>query len=259
MTPSRHDWVRVVRSSHERLAALTIGLDEAAINGPAYPTEWSIGDTLSHVGSQGEVFALILDAGLAGAPTPGGEQFTPIWDSWNARSALPWRDDSIASNAMFVARVEVVDDAAAEAFNLDFFGHQLDFSSLLEMRLAEHAVHSWDVAVMLDPQATVAPDAVDVLASGLEHALASGRRGDDDPYRVRIITSDPGMSFVLAVDDAVTKGADSDSADVDGTVTLPAEAYLRLLYGRLDPDHTPDVVESGARGLADLRRTFPGF
>jgi len=41
-------------------------------------------------------------------------------------------------------------------------------------------------------------------------------------------------------------------------VVLPAEALLRLVYGRLDPAHTPEsVVDTNA--LATLRRAFPGF
>ena len=31
------------------------------------------------------------------------------------------------------------------------------------MRVGEHAVHTWDIAVALDPKATVAADAVDLL------------------------------------------------------------------------------------------------
>jgi hypothetical protein len=39
---------------------------------------------------------------------------------------------------------------------------------------------------------------------------------------------------------------------------LPAEAFVRLVYGRLDPDHTPDAVTATGVDLDLLRRTFPG-
>jgi hypothetical protein len=39
---------------------------------------------------------------------------------------------------------------------------------------------------------------------------------------------------------------------------LPAEAFVRLLYGRLDPDHTPPVESAGV-DLDELRQLFPGF
>jgi hypothetical protein len=38
---------------------------------------------------------------------------------------------------------------------------------------------------------------------------------------------------------------------------MPSEAFVRLVYGRLDPDHTPVGVESPE--LDSLRRLFPGF
>ena len=38
---------------------------------------------------------------------------------------------------------------------------------------------------------------------------------------------------------------------------LPAEALVRPVYGRLDPDHTPGGVDDPR--LATLRRVFPGF
>jgi hypothetical protein len=41
---------------------------------------------------------------------------------------------------------------------------------------------------------------------------------------------------------------------------LPAEALLRLVYGRLDPGHTPPVEVSGDAGLLDrAREVFPGL
>ena len=62
---------------------------------------------------------------------------------------------------------------------------------------------------------------------------------------------------VEVADPVVVRTAEPDD-DYDGSVDLPAEAFLRLVYGRLDVDRTPDHSESGARGLADLRRVFPG-
>ncbi len=40
-------------------------------------------------------------------------------------------------------------------------------------------------------------------------------------------------------------------------MTLPAEAFVRLVYGRLDAAHTPPVDTDGV-SLDDLRAAFPG-
>ena len=39
---------------------------------------------------------------------------------------------------------------------------------------------------------------------------------------------------------------------------LPAEALCRLVYGRLDPEHTP-VVDDAEGMLHTLRAVFPGL
>ena len=41
-------------------------------------------------------------------------------------------------------------------------------------------------------------------------------------------------------------------------LALPAEAFIRLVYGRLDPAHTPPV-ETRRADLDGLRQVFPGY
>jgi hypothetical protein len=38
-----------------------------------------------------------------------------------------------------------------------------------------------------------------------------------------------------------------------------AEAFIRLVYGRLDADHTPRSVRADGVDLGTLRATFPGL
>jgi hypothetical protein len=44
----------------------------------------------------------------------------------------------------------------------------------------------------------------------------------------------------------------------DGELLLPTESFLRLVYGRLDPDHTPPLELTGPVTLDELRAVFPG-
>ena len=48
-------WIAVLRNSHERLASLVSPLTPEQLRGPAYPTEWSIAQVLSHLGSGAEI------------------------------------------------------------------------------------------------------------------------------------------------------------------------------------------------------------
>jgi hypothetical protein len=50
----------------------------------------------------------------------------------------------------------------------------------------------------------------------------------------------------------------SDDTDAKATLTLPTESFVRLVYGRLDPDHTPASVEARGIDLDLLRSTVPG-
>jgi uncharacterized protein (TIGR03083 family) len=255
-TATASDWTSALHASHDRLVALVADLDEAAITAPSYDSEWSIGQVLSHLGSQAEIFDLFVDAVQAGEPVPGGDVFPPIWDRWNAKSPLQWRDDFVAADAAALARIEALDP---ETFAVALFGMDLDLSGFVRMRLGEHAVHTWDVAVALDPTAVVSADAVALLLDGLGMSAARAGKGSSQPFRVRVGTTDPSRDLVVSVGESVSIDAAEPDDSYDGSVDLPAEAFVRLVMGRLDPDHAPEHTESGSRGLADLRAAFPGF
>ena len=51
---------------------------------------------------------------------------------------------------------------------------------------------------------------------------------------------------------------ESDGEDGLPELRLSAEAFLRLVYGRLGPAHTPPV-EAGGVDLDELRQLFPGL
>jgi hypothetical protein len=77
---------------------------------------------------------------------------------------------------------------------------------------------------------------------------------------VYVRTTDPGREFVLELtaDHASLTAVDAAPTDSTARLDLPAEALVRLIYGRLDPDHTPDGVQAEGIDLDVLRRSFPG-
>ena len=261
MAPVEHtaqEHIAALRHAHDRLAGLVRDMDEAQLTAQSYDTEWSIGHVLSHLGSQAEIFEMFLDAVLDGQPAPGGEVFPPVWDRWNAKSPLESRDDYLSAQELHIERFEGIDEATAAAFEMHFFGRDIDLAGFVRLRLFEQAVHTWDVEVMLDPAATIEPTAVPALVDHLAFVAGRTGRSHDERYHVRVGTSGPARDFVVSVADPVSVEIPDPDASYDGAIDLPAEAFVRLVYGRLDPDHTPEVTESGARGLADLRRVFPG-
>jgi uncharacterized protein (TIGR03083 family) len=256
-------WIDALRHSHDTLRALAGPLDAGQLQERSYASEWTIAQVLSHLGSQAEIFGLFLDAGLTGGDPPGQEAFVPIWDEWNARSPQAQAADALQADRAVVERFESLDDGQVQRLRLAMFGMDLDAAGLARMRLGEHAVHTWDIGVALDPAATVAPDAVDLLVDTLGQIAAMTGKPGGTACRLRIVTSSPERTFVLETGETVTLRA-AEGAEGAGDagslpeVRLPAEALVRLVYGRLDPAHTPPV-ETRDADLDELRQMFPGF
>jgi uncharacterized protein (TIGR03083 family) len=249
-------WVRAVRASHDRLAGIVAGLDGDGLRAQSYDTEWSVADVLSHLGSGAEIFTRYIDAGVTGGDPPAPEAFKPIWEAWNARSPEDQAARSIAVNEALVARAESLTPEQRAAFHVLMFGRMpMDLAGVLGMRLSEHALHTWDIAVMLDPAAKVAPDAVDLLVDRLP--VMAGFMGKQDPaaVAVAVTTTSPERAFTLdtgGVTIAPAGAGDTPAA----SLALPAEALIRLVYGRLD-----DAAEVTASGVTvpELKSVFPGF
>jgi uncharacterized protein (TIGR03083 family) len=254
-------WIATLRNSHERLASLVSPLTPEQLRGPAYPTEWSIAQVLSHIGSGAEISLLTLPSALGQAGPVDRDAFPPIWDVWNAKSPDDQAADGLSSDEKYVRALEQLSDGDLAGISLSLFGLTLDSVGLIRLRLGEHALHTWDVAVSLDPAAEVSPDAVELLIDNVPAFLAPRLgRAPDVPFRTRIRTSNPDRDYLLVAADAISM-ADwpGDGGGADSEVRMPSEALLRLAYGRLDPGHTPTGVEGDPADLERLRQVFPGF
>lgn len=250
-------WIEALRRSHDRLQRVASPLGGDVLRRPSYASPWTVAEVLSHLGSQAEIFGLFLDAGLRGDEPPGREVFPSIWEAWNARSPERQQQDALAADERTLERFEALTDDELERLRLHVFGRDVDAAGLAQMRLSEHAIHTWDVEVALDPVATVAADAVSLLVDTLGQLAGRTGRSDGAERQVTVVTVDPERHFRLETGDAVTI---TDSASDGGRprLRLPAEAFLRLVYGRLDADHTP-ALEADGVDLDELRGLFPGF
>jgi uncharacterized protein (TIGR03083 family) len=260
METSPDPWIGALRHSHDRLQALAgpLGLDQ--LEQRSYASEWSVAQVLSHLGSGAEIFGLFLAAGLAGQDPPGREAFGPIWNTWNAKDPQTQAADALQADELTVARFESIGPDERARLRLQVFGMDLDLTGLARMRVSEHALHTWDVAVALDPSETVAPDAVGLLIDTVGQLAARSAKPDGQERRLLISTTDPERRFILETGEAVslTESGSSDGQDGWPELRLPAEALVRLVYGRLGPHHTPPVQADGV-DLDDLRQLFPGF
>jgi uncharacterized protein (TIGR03083 family) len=256
MTAEARTVIAALRRSHEKLVALAGPLSPDEVRAPSYASEWTIAQVLSHLGSGAVISTLSLAAAVGGRPSPEQEEYLAIWDVWNAKSPDAQAADGLDADRALVEALEALSDDELDALTVPFAGLTLDAPTYVRMRLSEHAVHSWDIAVARDPSAVLDPVATEQITDRM--LVLSGWVGkpSGEEIRVQITTTEPARTFLLSATDEVVlePGADASVPQVE----LPAEAFVRLVCGRLDPAHTPKVTV-GAEHLESLRSIYPGF
>jgi hypothetical protein len=132
------------------------------------------------------------------------------------------------------------------------------------LRLSELTFHTWDVEVAFDREATLAPEAVEPVFGPMDMFVGYFAKPEviesRRPLTISIELTDPKKSLGLVLGPKVSL-LEGMPSEVDGVLKAPAEAWLRLLAGRLGAEYTPENVHlyGGAVTLADLRRVFPGY
>jgi uncharacterized protein (TIGR03083 family) len=248
------DQLDALRGSISRLRGIVepLGADQLSVS--AYPSEWAVADVLSHMGSGAVILRARLEAGLAGRDVP-DDLAPPIWDEWNAKSPEAKAADALGEDRALLDRIESVtdDERAGLAFTMGPI--QLDLAGLIGLRLNEHAVHTWDIEVAFDPKAVVPAEQAGAVVDNLGLIVRFVGKSTGVRRDLHVRTVEPARDFTLSI------GGESVALEPCAAVhapdlELPAEALVRLVYGRLDPDHTPPV--SGSADLDELRRVFPG-
>jgi uncharacterized protein (TIGR03083 family) len=256
-----NEWRAALRGSHDRMEALLATLDPAALSDPSYCADWTVAQVLSHLGSGAEIFSLILEASLEDRDPPDRESFPAIWDSWNSKTPESQAADFVGADAALIEQMDGIDDDRIRSFKLALFGMDLDAATFFGMRESEHALHSWDVAVAFDPAARLSPDAVEMLVDAIAMRVERTSKPVEKPLRIHIGTTSPKRSFLLSLGEKTTMTMNPTSDDVAGAARLeiPSEALIRMIAGRLDPDHTPEEISTVGVTLDELREFFPGF
>lgn len=256
--------IDALRAGHDGLAALVSGFGDEDLARPSGSAEWDISQVLGHLGSGAEITAATVRAALDGKPNPGRDFNLTVWDRWDNMTRVQRGHGFLVANQEATALFESLSPDIRRELRIDmgFLPAPVDVATAARLRLGELALHSWDVRVEFDPAATVAPEAVGPLLTGVGLMvgwIAKPDRLDGRHGVVAVSTTDPKADFMLHLGERIQiePGA---AQQPDGTLDLPAEAWLRLVTGRLTPRYTPVGVE--ATGVADLdllRRVFPGY
>jgi uncharacterized protein (TIGR03083 family) len=264
MSDKADQTIAALRTGHDELAALVGNMTADDLAQPSAAVEWTISQVLSHLGSGAEIALAALEAALAGEANPGNEFNQSVWARWNAMTPGEHAEGFLRADEVLVQRFENLDDTVRAELRVDlgFLPAPVDVATVAALRLSEFTYHSWDIRVMSDPAAVLAPDAVEFLLDLL--SMMIGFLGHADALDGRqatlsVQTTAPGRAFGLDLRDAVTL-VDTPQQPA-GVLDAPAESWLRLAAGRLAPQHTPSTVRltSDTLTLDDLRRVFPGF
>jgi uncharacterized protein (TIGR03083 family) len=247
-----------LRGSQRRLVDTLAAILPEEVRRLAYTTKWTVADVASHLGSGAETFLLFLAAGLDRTAAPGVDQFQPIWDRWNAKTPEQQVLDVAAADAAFLDAVDALSDQQRRDWRLELFGTDRDLPGMLRMRLAEHVLHTWDIAVTLDAASALPADAAGLVVGNLPMIVEYVAK-PTATMTIRVETADPELTLELSLAPDGSRMNLTASGDEDLPVLqLPTEAFVRLVYGRLDPDHTPATTQADPGLLDALRSTFPG-
>lgn len=269
METDPHRLIGALRRSHDDLAATIETLKPDDLVSPSACADWNVAQVMSHLGSGAEIALGVLEAAVAGREPPPRESFPAIWEGWNARSPEEMAAGCIEADERHVAFLESLDDdtLSSAKVSLAFLPAPVDMATAVGFRLSEHAYHTWDVKVSFEPGLPMASYATELLIDRVP--LMAGRLAKPEalggaagsPRRLVVETSEPSRRYQLEIGESVSLTPLEEGAPAEGdTLKLPAEALLRLVFGRLGPDRTPaGVAVSGVTSIDDLRRVFPGF
>lgn len=263
--PAADAVIDALRAGADQLVPLAEALTAQQLRDETRPGEWSSAAVLSHLGSGAVIAAAGLEAARSGEPHPGFAANQPVWDRWNAMEPDEQRDEFLVANAALQGRYDAIDEATRRSLRVDlgFLPAPVELATAAAFRLNELALHSFDLRSARDAEAEVHEAAVplllDLVVPMMLGFLGKSHRLDGVSTSLAVALADPPRELGLVLSgDGIVLGPTPQAPD--GVLTMPAEAFLRLVTGRLQADRTPAGV--GVMGPVDLdalRAVFPGF
>ncbi|MGC1419526.1 MAG: maleylpyruvate isomerase family mycothiol-dependent enzyme [Acidimicrobiales bacterium] len=247
--------LKALHNSVAHLGEVVEKIDSEDYTKPAYPAKWSISDTLSHVGSGAVIMSQNFDNVVSGNEAdPTFNQ--SVWDEWNAKEPSAQVADALVADNALLDRLQMLDEAGRESFGFSMGPMNLDFDAFVALRLQEQALHTWDVEVTSNASVTLPEDAVTVMVDRLAMFVGFSGKASGEVKEVRVTTVNPERAFVLSfAETSLSLAPNEHGGNVD--LELPAESFVRLVSGRLDPQHTPHGLIDPL--LDELRQAFPGY
>jgi uncharacterized protein (TIGR03083 family) len=250
--------IAAIRHTHDHLAEVASRLGEDELGRIGGASEWTVATTLSHLGSGQEInrYTLLRSLGEDGDfPTN-----QDVWDRWNALAPADQAADFVTRSAQLVELLESLteEQRAGTMVDLGFLPNPVPIATLLGMRVNELALHGWDVDVALDPAAQLSEETAGIILAHFASSMAFMLAFTGKPEGLPSTRLAIGSHTLVVTDEGirVADGVTDPSATWDG----PVESAVRLLAGRMSPEHTPPgAAVRGNVTLDELRSAFPGY
>ncbi|MBX5490261.1 MAG: maleylpyruvate isomerase family mycothiol-dependent enzyme [Chloroflexi bacterium] len=227
----------VVRTEVARLTD-ELRADPSLWDRPSACSEWTVGDVACHMAESNDRFLQIVSAALDGQPVP---EFSPQQRAERQAAVKARGRDAVL--AQLVERVNAVFDRLENATpeglarTVTVPAGTLSMAQVASQRLSEVALHSWDIRSAADPRAGLAPATVPLLLDGVLGSVGrlAGRRVPADRALTYYLdlSGEAGGPVTLTLADGQATARRGAPAHADVTLHLPAEAAIRLFWGRL--------------------------
>ena len=238
------------RAEATAIADWARGLDAAGWEAPSWCEGWSARDVIAHLAEGHDRFGLQLRAGLAGGPVPAfsEEERTARREQLKEQTST---NELVAAleerTAQFFGDIAALADGDLTRPAMPLGNRQFSALRIAQLRLNELVLHRWDLMAPRQPDATASPTGVALV---LDYVL-----GRLDPLAQRdaltnmkavyrcVLTDGDRRTVDLVCRDGTVRALMDGQEQVDVTLHLPAEALLRLVWGRLS---LATALDSGA-------------
>ncbi len=258
----------VVRREAADLAADWRTRSEADWDRSSACTGWSVRRVAAHITDGAERAALVARAAVAGTPVP---EFTMAEHEERQVALLPVPGEELGARAYagqdtVFGLLEGLSDTTLFETVVPMAGGPQTLYQFTSRRLVELCVHAWDIQVAFDPQATIPDDAAALMVDSLvQRAPRLGKAAAAEGVFRRMLwdLQGPGGGPVsLSVQDGKIEAARGEGGTPDLCLSMPVEAWVRLLWGRLPIEQALDAgvvrTQDDRTRVTKLRNVFTG-
>ena len=247
---SDQELAKVAAEEPHRLEQFLTGLAPGDWSRPSACEAWLVSDVVAHLDGIGEHFLDRIGRGLKGDPSepsdnlPAGSISEDEFRDRLARSAVSTRqrlgDSLLPSYTRWNEKADaLISELKPEGWDVPCY-HPMGpepVRTLITMRIAETAMHSWDIRSSFDPEAVISPDCLTGLIITIPRAVRRAfrpRPGRTGTVRYRFETSGAVTAQTDVVLSAEGARVEPDAAgNPDVTFRCGAETYIMVMFGRM--------------------------